>query len=252
MKKLFIIILSLMFLTFSCRIQDTGTFKDTRDSSIYKVVQIGEQKWMSENLAFLPSVSDSMEGSVTEPYYYVYGYGGTNVNEAKATKNYTSYGALYNWEAAKIACPKGWHLPSDEEWKTLELEIGMTKSEVDGGIRMLNNIEIHSSRRGNNEGGKLKSTGTTYWLNPNYGATNESGFSALPAGRRSIHLLQDVVTIGPSHDFYGLGMYSYFWSATESERNWIWLRILVFKNQLVNRIDLHKAYGFSVRCIKDE
>ena len=87
------------------------------DGKVYKVVQIGNQCWMAENLAYLPSVSPPTEGSLIDPYSYVYGYEGTDINEAKTTTNYQTYGVLYNWPATLEACPSGWHLPSDAEWK---------------------------------------------------------------------------------------------------------------------------------------
>jgi hypothetical protein len=71
---------------------------------------------MAENLAYLPAVSPSSDGSESSPFYYVYNYEGSSINDAKSRGNYTAYGVLYNWEAAKTACPTGWHLPTDEEW----------------------------------------------------------------------------------------------------------------------------------------
>ncbi|MBS0010414.1 MAG: hypothetical protein KFF49_03335, partial [Bacteroidales bacterium] len=73
--------------------------------------------------ALLPSVSLSTEGNYTDPYYYVYGYEGSNVSEAKATINYQTYGVLYNWPAALTACPDGWHLPTDAERPSLSLSL---------------------------------------------------------------------------------------------------------------------------------
>ncbi|MFN2380349.1 MAG: FISUMP domain-containing protein, partial [Bacteroidales bacterium] len=91
----------------------SGTFVDNRDKIEYNWVRIGDQIWMAENLAYLPSVSPSSEGSETEPYYYVYAYDGSIVSEAKVTDNYNAYGVLFNWPAALTACPDGWHLPTD-------------------------------------------------------------------------------------------------------------------------------------------
>ena len=96
-----------------------GKFFDLRDDNIYEFVQIGEQIWMAENLAYLPSVSNPDNGDSRYPYYYVYGYEGSSISLAMGTDNYKEYGVLYNCEAAKIAYPDGWHLPSDEEWTVL-------------------------------------------------------------------------------------------------------------------------------------
>jgi uncharacterized protein (TIGR02145 family) len=97
----------------------TGTFKDERDGQTYKWVQIGSQVWMAENLAYLPSVNPPTEINYSDSRYYVYGYNGINVEEAKALDNYKQFGVLYNEPAAKVACPIGWHIPSKEEWDTL-------------------------------------------------------------------------------------------------------------------------------------
>ena len=118
----------------------SGTFIDSRDGNEYNWVQIGDQIWMAENLKYLPSVVGSGTGSETTPYYYVYGYNGTNVADAKATDNYATYGVLYNWTAAmdgeassttnpsgiQGVCPAGWHLPSDAEWTELTDYLGGT------------------------------------------------------------------------------------------------------------------------------
>ncbi len=143
----------------------------------YAVVTIGNQTWMAENLAYLPSVVGPVTLSDTIPYHYVYGYGGTSVSQATATPFYTTYGVLYNWLAAMAgsassnanpsgvqgACPLGWHLPSNAEWTELNDYLGGT----------------------NVAGGKLKEIGITHWTSPNTGATNETGFTALPGGYRN-------------------------------------------------------------------
>lgn len=95
-------------------------FTDPRDGNVYPLAVIGNQVWMTKNLAYLPSVDFASAFSSEDSHYFVYGYSGTDVDAAKATANYTTYGALYNWEAAKTACPTGWHLPSRAEWLTLK------------------------------------------------------------------------------------------------------------------------------------
>jgi len=86
---------------------------------------------MVENLTYLPQISPSKEGSQSKPFYYVYGYNGTNIDEAKSSANYKTYGVLYNCEAAITACPEGWHLPSDKEWNQLNT-IRKLKPPTDG------------------------------------------------------------------------------------------------------------------------
>ncbi|MFC2122053.1 fibrobacter succinogenes major paralogous domain-containing protein, partial [Bacteroidota bacterium] len=177
-------------------------FIDLRDDNIYEYVEIGTQTWMAENLAYLPSVSDSDVGSTDEPYYYVFDYEGTNITEAKATDNYDTYGVLFNWEAAKSACPERWHLSSDEEWKTLEIYLGMNSSDADD-----NGWERDSG----NVGIKLKST--SGW--DDYGSgDNSSGFAALPGGGRY------TMTWG------NFGNYAHFWSSTEKRYPYAWCRYL--------------------------
>jgi len=188
------------------------------DNRNYATVKIGTQVWMAENLAYLPAVSPSSAGSYTEPYYYVYGYEDSSVAAAKATPNYATYGVLYNWPAALTACPPGWHLPSDEEWTALTTWLG--GEEV--------------------AGGKMKETGTAHWFSPNTGATNESGFSALPGGSRY-----------GSGGFYGIGYYGYWWSSTEHSTSTAWYRGLYYYYSTVGRGNYFKEYGFSVRCVRD-
>ena len=203
----------------------TGTFIDTRDDKTYKWVEIGEQIWMAENLAYLPSVSPSSVESETEPYYYVYGYEGTDVSIAKATDNYSTYGVLYNWPAANVFCPNGWHLPSDDEWKQLEMAIGMRQSEADD-----------MTWRGTDEGYKLKKTNG--WYN-NGNGIDKYDFSALPGG--GIY----------NGSFDKVGDRGRWWSCTELNNSSVWDRILDYNSSEVNRNISVKKTGLSVRCIRD-
>ncbi len=147
---------------------ESNFFTDERDGNVYEFVTIGNQVWMAENLRYLPEVTDSTIVLDT-PAYYVYGYGGTDVEEAKEHPNYKKFGVLYNWYAAmsgeepsssnpsgvKGICPEGWHLPSDAEWFELTDNVG--------------DMSV--------AGGRLKETGTEYWNAPNTGATNEYDFN---------------------------------------------------------------------------
>ncbi len=197
-----------------------GVITDIRDGNSYQTVLIGEQCWMAENLAYLPSVNMVADGSedAAGSYYYVYGYDGTNVADAKATDNYATYGVLYNWTAAMDACPDGWHLPSDAEWTELTDYLGGTSV----------------------AGGKLKETGTTHWNSPNTGATNETGFTALPGGYRDTN-----------GNFYYIGNYGFWWSASEYNANYAWYRNMYYNNGSVYRDNSIKEVGLSVRCVRD-
>ncbi len=205
---------------------ETGTYTDPRDNKTYKTVKIGNQTWLAENLVYLPKVSRPSAESYTEPHYYVYGYNGTNVSEAKATDFYSTYGVLYNWPAAKAACPPGWHLPTDDEWKQLEMTIGLSQSEADD-----------TGWRGTYEGKKLKAT--SGWDN-NGNGTDDFGFSALPRGYLN--------TDGWVYYVHESG---YWWSATERNSNTVWRRHVSYGTTEVHRFYYGKAYGFSVRCVRD-
>ena len=194
-------------------------FTDSRDGHEYETVQIGNQCWMKENLAYLPNVSPSSSGSQTSIYYYVYGYQGTNASEAKATANYQTYGVLFNWPASLTACPDGWDLPSDDEWIIL--------TDYLGGESIA--------------GGKMKMAGTAHWNSPNTGASNSSGFSALPGGVR--------YTNGTFSDLSGNGSW---WSSTEVSSTNAWRRLLNYNYEAVYCIYYNKQYGFSVRCVREE
>jgi uncharacterized protein (TIGR02145 family) len=98
-------------------------FTDSRDGNIYRSVAIGDQTWMAENLAYLPSVSPSTRSSDVTPLYYVLGYDGDDVSTAKSEENYSIVGVHYNWVAANSCCPEGWHLPGTSDWEALEVYI---------------------------------------------------------------------------------------------------------------------------------
>lgn len=217
---------------------DSDTNRDpdgygTAGSYTYKLVLIGDQIWMAENLKYLPAIHFRYNGSDTEARYYVFGYpeyGDPTLSGAmEATTNYTTYGVLYNWPAAMNGetsswfnpsgvqgiCPNGWHLPSMLEWNTLRDHLG------------------GASVAGN----KMKETGTTHWTDTNTGATNESGFTALPGG-----FLDD-------HDFVDIGDYGYWWSSLESDYYALFLGLSYDGD--FGWLSDYKNYGCSVRCVRD-
>ncbi|MCX6223661.1 MAG: PKD domain-containing protein [Bacteroidia bacterium] len=208
-----------------------GNITDPRDKNTYPYKRIGTQTWMIKNLAWLPAVSPSKDGSETSPYYYVYAYHGSSVSAAKATPNYATYGVLYNWEAAKKACPSGWHLPSDDEWKVLEKYLGMSEADAN----------TYNNRRSGVVGGKLKESGTGHWRSPNQGANNSSGFMALPGGNRGNDRVFDILV-----------NYAYFWSSSESGSLSVWSRDLDYGSDGVGRYVSSRSVGFSVRCLRND
>ena len=208
------------------------TFTDPRDGNVYKIVTIGNQLWMAENLRYLPSVVGPETGSQTTPYYYVYNYNSTSVTTAKTNANYTTYGVLYNWPAAmagsssstanpsgvKGISPEGWHLPSDAEWTELTDYLG--GEEV--------------------AGDKLKEAGTAHWADSYAKVTNESGFTALPGGWRD-----------KDKTFQIISCYGAWWSATEVSAINALDRSLFYGFSEIFRGNYTKELGFSVRCVKD-
>lgn len=214
-----------------------GSFTDPRDGNIYTTINIGNQLWMAENLRYLPDVVPPGTGSQTSPYYYVYGYSGTDIIGAKTTDNYSIYGVLYNWPATMAGspgstanpsgvqgvCPTGWHLPSDAEWTQL--------TDYLGGDSI--------------SGGKLKASGTIqaatgFWFSPNTGATNASGFTALPGGMRL-----------NNYTFVSIVSEGIWWSSTEENGTKARGRNIRYDKTITNTSKAAKDFGTSVRCVKD-
>ncbi len=203
------------------------------DGNIYQTVTIGDQVWMAENL----KVTHYSDGSVillvvdnsdwdalsyADKAYCWYDNNPTNGD---------TYGALYNWagamngtsssdtnpSGAQGVCPAGWHLPSDTEWTELIDYLGGDKIAA----------------------GKLKETGIKHWDSPNTGATNESGFTALPGGYRFYG------------SFYDAGGYANFWTATESSDSSAWSQLFFYDSTGLQHVVAEKRGGLSVRCVKN-
>lgn len=205
------------------------SFTDARDGKSYKIVTIGNQTWMAENFAYLPSVDLVTHDSYTDACYYVYDYLGGNVEEAKETDNYKSFGVLYNKAAALEACPDGWHLPTDAEWKELEIALGMPADEAD---------KENFSTRGN-IAEKFKSA-TGWYLKMN--GTNESGFNVLPAGKRNI-----------DGEFSEKEFRALFWTATQGnlENNSYRREFSYYSKSIMRSYKATNKNGMSVRYVRD-
>ncbi len=238
MKKTIISLFALVFIYFCTPTpqEAPNTFTDSRDSKVYKTVTIGNQVWMAENLAYLPSVVGPATESFTEPHYYVYGYDGTNVTAAKGTTNYNKYGVLYNWPAALTACPEGWHLPSDAEWTQLEEYLIANGYNYDGtttGNKIAKSMANYSGWNTSTVTGAIGNTDyPEYW--------NKSGFSALPGGYRF-----------NDGSFYLIGYFGNWWSSTQFDTGHAWGRYLYYGSYGVNRYVDYKEFGLSVRCLRD-
>ncbi len=202
----------------------TNTTVTDFDGNIYQTIQIGNQLWMAENLKVthyrngdpIPHLTDNDDWTSTTNGAYCY----YNNNSANAD----TYGALYNWYAvdeddSRGLAPEGWHVPTDDDWQTL--------------VDFLGGSSV--------AGGKMKETGTAHWISPNTGATNESGFTALPGGYRYYN-----------NGYFGyIGYTAYFWSSTEYDSNNAWNRLLYYDYSGVARYSYYKYYGFSIRCVRD-
>lgn len=216
------------------------------DGNVYGIILIGSQKWISENM----KTTRYADGSDIQLVENGTAWGALAATEKaycwyqNAPANGINYGAIYTWAAATNGmssdaspsgvqgiCPSGWHLPSDAEFKQLEIHLGMPPSEADG-----------TAWRGTDEGGKLKATGTLHWTSPNTGADNESGFTARPGGSRS----ETGIYSGITED-------AFFWVASEwdADNTIAWSRSLTFDRAETLRQIYLKNMGFSVRCVKD-
>ncbi|MCX6246770.1 MAG: hypothetical protein NTW10_03460 [Bacteroidetes bacterium] len=195
------------------------------DGNIYHMVRVGTQVWTVENLkttkfndgfSIALDTSATAWGLLTSPSSCYYN---------NDISNKGTYGMLYNWYAVntgKLAM-KGWHIPSNAERKIL--------SDYLGGDTL--------------GGGKMKTTGTLeagtgLWLAPNGGATNESGFSAIPVGQRTY-----------AGKFKTIGMYSFFWNSDEQDSDFAWSFGPSYLNAGAYYGTYFKKNGFSVRCVKN-
>ncbi len=196
------------------------TLKDI-DGNVYQTVTIGTQVWMAENLKTTKYNDGSEIPLVTEQSaWYDLGAPGYCWYNNDESANRNVYGALYNWYAVDTGklCPPGWHVPSDEEWTTLTKYLGGETI----------------------AGGKIKEAGTIHWPGPNTGATNSSGFNALPAGFR-----------GKTGFIPASEVAAIFWSSTAFDSDDAWTRYLQPDSIIAGRNNGGKYHGFAIRCLKD-
>ena len=194
---------------------------DSRDGKSYNTVKIDTLCWMAENLTTstyrngdpIPNVTDNLAWrNLTTGAYCWY-------NNDSATYGST-YGRLYNGYAVKDnrnLCPTGWHVPTTDEWTALTNYLGGASV----------------------AGGKMKESGLAHWLSPNVGATNVSGFTALPGGYRSYYGY-----------FSSLPSEAMIWSSSAYSNN-LFYRRLHYDSEVVEANGTDIGLGFSVRCIED-
>lgn len=228
MKKIFTIICMFSLLGLNNIFSQTVT---DFDGNIYNTVTIGTQVWIKENLkttkyrdgTAIPNVINSAAWEVLTTGAFSY------YNNSIDSGNI--YGALYNWYVVNNIvglCPANWHVPSDAEWNILEKFLDNT---VDTTV---------TSYVGTDIGGKLKEIGNSHWTSPNTGATNNSGFGALPGGTRY-----------SDGTYYNIEYNGHWWSATAYDATNSWVRNLYYDNSKIFRGYGSKKYGFSVRCVRD-
>jgi uncharacterized protein (TIGR02145 family) len=200
-----------------------GTLTDI-DGNVYKTVKIGTQTWMAENLkvtkyrngATIPIITDGnqWEGMTSGAYSE---YSNNSINGSV-------YGKLYNWYAVSDSnnlAPTGWHVPTSAEWTTLKNFLGGDSVAA----------------------GKLKEIGTSHWKGPNTGATNETGFTALPAGCRPI------LNWGA---YENVGNEGYWWSSSLSITSYpVYQDISYNSSKVQSYSSIRKTAGYSIRCVKD-
>ncbi len=205
-----------------------GSLTD-QEGNTYKTVAIGTQVWMAENFKTtryndnqsIPRIIDDEAWiNLITPGYCWYN------NDAPTYR--AAYGALYNWYAVNTGklCPAGWHVPSNEDWIALRTYMGGEDF----------------------AGGKLKETGTAHWQTSDAGATNESGFTALPGGERACN------GISNEGKFSGQGTDCIWWSATKfslTDPPVIWCFRIHTDNSRFWRNEIRATSGQNVRCIKD-
>jgi len=205
------------------------------DGNVYKIVKIGNQIWMAENLRVthyrdgipILNITDADSWTSTSSGAYCFHY-----NEVG---NLETFGGLYNWYAVddlRGVAPEGWHVPTDREWKELEMYLGMSQSEADGG-----------GFRGSGQGRQLAGSaelweGVSIENNTEFGS---SSFNALPGGYRSNF----------NGSYPGMGYKGNFWSATENGSDFAWIRWVDYHESGVARYDRNKGDGYAIRCLRD-
>jgi len=229
MKHTLLIITALMLIV--------GCSKNTEtdiDGNTYKTVKIGDQVWMAENLkvthyrdgtAIPTGHSNSEWENLSTGAYAVYDNNETNAD---------TYGYLYNWYAvddSRNIAPEGWHVPTYDEIKQLEMYLGMSQIKAN-----------NTGWGGTNEGSKLAGN-AVLWDNGDLEFNSEfgtSGFNTLPGGIRYYN-----------GRYSGMGSHGYFWSSTHLNGYGSWFRNLNYSSSEVYHSLYGKRHGLSVRCIRD-
>ena len=208
------------------------------DGNVYRIVKIGDQWWMAENLKVTKYRNGDNIPNVTNSSTWVGLTTGARCTYNNDNGNIATYGLLYNWYAvddSRNIAPAGWHVPTDAEYTTLENYL------------IANGYNWDGTTTGNKIGKSLASK--TGWsssfvagdVGNNMSTNNASGFSALPGGYR----------VCSSGTFGSIGTIGYWWSATEYSSANAWNRYLYYNYSDFSGASRSKQYGFSVRLIRD-
>lgn len=211
------------------------------DGNGYSKVEIGSQIWMGENLKttsfsngdLIPLIG-SANGSDTE---WTNTSGPARTIFRGNTANVDHFGFLYNFyvvEDERGVCPEGWRIPSENDWKTLESELGMPSGDLD---------RDGWAGAGQNVAGKLKSLDTNHWNSPNEGATNEYNFSWVAGSTRYAY--------GAFENAGSLKAFGSLWSADETDDNNAFRRLVRFDRTDIRRNIMDKNSGLGIRCVTD-
>jgi len=217
----------------NCKKEDDDDTVTDIDGNVYKTIFLAGNTWMAENLRATKFRDGSAIPLVTDETQW------TSLGTAafcwpeNNVANKSTFGALYNGYAVfdqHGLCPSGWHIPTDEDWIDLELELGLPPAES-----YLDAIRGEDQ----NVGGKMKAT--VNWDAPNLGADNSSGFSAFGTGYRR-----------PTGEFNWYRQWTGYLSTTPAtgQGNY-WMRYLGYDIKGIDRHERSRQYGYSVRCVKD-
>ena len=137
---------------------------------------------------------------------------------------------MYRFDNSHGVCPDGWHIPTDDEWRVLEMSIGLTEAETN----------IFFNARGVDAGGKLKAPGEEFWNAPNAGATDEFGFHAVGSGFINI-----------DRNYSSLRIYSPIWTSTLKEDEPLIRGVAYDHSEIYRGLATGNIVGCAVRCVKD-